>query len=115
MNKLLPLLVFVCLILGCQSEQRPSYEVLENTLPEGGAVIHYDPEIGLTNINQVVSTLSPADAEVFNRSLEWYGTESSYGLDRVAGRTANQLVEVVNCLKLRLDTEGNTPMDECFE
>lgn len=85
--------------VGCSLEERPSPNVLENTLPEGGPTVEYDPATSFTNIDQVTTNLNAPNAEKFNASLGWYGTESSFGLMKLDGKTAREVVDIVNCLK----------------
>lgn len=86
--------------VGCSLEERPYQAAVENTLPVDGPTIEYDPESSFTNIDQIASTLSSLDAEKFNTSLGWYGTESSFDLARLEGKTASEVVNIVNCLKM---------------
>lgn len=99
MKHFIILAVWSLLLSACSLEERPPYTVYENTLPAHGPTIQHDPEAGLVNLDQVTAGLEGDDLTKFNRSLEWYGTESQFGLDRIEGNTARQLVDVVNCLK----------------
>lgn len=103
------LIIFV--LFACSLEERPSYKAYENTLPEQGATLQYDPEDGLTNLDRVKAGLQEGDLTKFNRSLEWYGTESHFGLEKIGGKTARELVDVVNCLK---QNEPNQQGAACF-
>lgn len=85
--------------VGCSLEEHPSQTVLENTLPEGGPTVEYDPATSFTNIDQVTMNLNALNTEKFNASLGWYGTESSFGLVKLDGKTAREVVDIVNCLK----------------
>jgi hypothetical protein len=91
---LLPLI-----FIGCSFEERPSYQAYQNNIPAGGIGINYDPNSSLTNITEIQSQLSEADEKVFTASLSWFGSESDVGFDRIHGKTAKQLVDIVNCLK----------------
>lgn len=99
-------------IVGCSLEERPSPNVLENTLPEGGPTVEYDPATSFTNIDQVTSNLNAPNAEKFNASLGWYGTESTFGLEKLHGKTAKEVVDIVNCLK---NSEKVEQQSACFE
>lgn len=85
--------------LCLQPGRAPPYTVFENTLPEQGPTIQHGPDSGLVNLDQVTAGLEGDDLSKFNRSLELYGTESLFGLDRIEGKMVRQLVDVVNCLK----------------
>ncbi|WKD49694.1 hypothetical protein [Microbulbifer spongiae] len=103
------LIVFT--LFACGLEERPSYKIYVNTLPEQGPVLQYDPESGLTNLAQVKAGLQERDLDKFNRSLDWYGTESHFGIERIDGKTARELVDLVNCLK---KNEPNQQGATCF-
>lgn len=100
MKKFLILIFLSGLNFGCELEESPSYALIENTLPEGGAALEYDPnENSLKNVDAVRAGLSGEDAQKFDSSLSWYGTESDFGLEKTSGKTARQLLDIVNCLK----------------
>lgn len=92
--------LFVLFATSCSQEQHPSYEPITNNLPPDGKTIVYDPDSSFTNIEAISRELSVEQAQTFNKSLEWYGTEASLGLDRLHGRTAKETVDIVNCLKV---------------
>lgn len=85
--------------VGCSLEERSSQTVLENTLPEGGPTVEYDPATSFTNIDQITTNLNASNTEKFNASLGWYGTESNFALVKLDGKTAREVVDIVNCLK----------------
>lgn len=99
MEKYFFIFLITIAILGCSLEERPSQSALNNTLPNGGTAIEYSSDKSFTNIDKVTANLSADQAEIFNRSLGWYGTESNFDLARLNGKTARQVVEIVNCLK----------------
>lgn len=100
MKKLLILIFLSCLNFGCELEERSSYAPIANTLPEGGATLEYDPnKNSLKNVDAVRASLGGDDAQKFDSSLSWYGTESDFGLEKTSGKTARQLIDIVNCLK----------------
>lgn len=107
-STLLFFLIFI-IVLGCSTEERPSYESMENILPSGGVII-YDPDSSFMNIPEVQEGLTEQQKAVFASSLSWYGTESEYGLDKLEGKTAKQLVDIVNCLK----TSAPQEQEYCF-
>ncbi|MET1257549.1 hypothetical protein [Aliikangiella maris] len=86
--------------VSCQLEERPSDAVFENSLPIGGIVIQFIPNEGLKNIDQITQTLKKENVKIFNQSLDWYSTESDFPLSKLDGKTAKQLVDIVNCLKV---------------
>ncbi|BFM15699.1 hypothetical protein R50073_18820 [Maricurvus nonylphenolicus] len=98
------------IVLGCSLEERPPYESIENTLPAGGVAIAYDPASSFTNIPEVQEALTEEQKAVFTSSLSWYGTESNHGLEKLSGKTAKQLVDIVNCLK----TSDSQQQERCF-
>ncbi|WP_250462049.1 hypothetical protein [Microbulbifer litoralis] len=99
MKQVIVLAICSLLLTACSMEERPLYTIYENTLPDQSPTIQLDPEAGLANMDQVTAGLKGDDLSKFNRSLEWYGTESHFGLNRIEGKTARQLVDLVNCLK----------------
>ncbi|WP_102795390.1 hypothetical protein [Bowmanella denitrificans] len=96
------LILLILLNLGCVDEQRPSYQTLENRLPEGGPQIIYRDN-QLQNVAQISQSLESQHASIFERSLAWYGTESDFSLAKLDGKSARQVVETVNCLKAKTD------------
>lgn len=97
-------LFFLCAAIGtllsCSEEERPSYDPITNNIPQGGITINYDPASTLTNIDDINSELSDDNRDTFSKSLSWYGTEATFGFDVIHGKTAAQLVSIVNCLKV---------------
>ena len=87
-------------LFGCSLEERPSWAAIENTLPQGGPTVHYEPSSGLSNVGEVSDHLTDSDALKFNASLGWYGTESVHDLKRLDGKTAREVIDIVNCLKV---------------
>jgi len=104
-------LILVLIVSGCSYDEHPSYKPISNSLPDGGPTINYDPNTSLTNIPEIESYLGEKNAEIFNKSLSWYGTESNYGFEYIHNKNAKQLVDIVNCLK------SSTPKDnnKCIE
>lgn len=111
MRKHLLILFILTFQVGCSLEERPSYEPLQNSIPSDGIAINYDPNSSLTNITEIQSQLSEADEKVFTASLSWFGTESDVGFDRIHGKTAKQLVDIVNCLKTTAPDQQATCLD----
>ncbi|WP_444996419.1 hypothetical protein [Aliikangiella sp. IMCC44359] len=99
MKNIILVMLLSIVVVGCSLEEQPSQAVLENTLPEGGPTIKYDSATSFTNIDQITSNLSAPNAEKFNASLGWYGTESNFGLMKLDGKTAKEVIDIVNCLK----------------
>ncbi|MCL6272182.1 hypothetical protein M3P05_19870 [Sansalvadorimonas sp. 2012CJ34-2] len=97
--KRLLLLTTLVLITACSGDNFPSYKSIENTIPDGGLTIDYDPNNTLTNIPDIESQLSEDHQLIFNESLSWYGTEANFGFEYIHKKTAHELVEIVNCLK----------------
>ena len=102
------LFLLTIFIAACYEEERPSYDVVENLLPKGGPTIKYSPENSLENVEELRSFLNKESVKIFDDSLSWYGTESSYGLDRIHGKTAKQIVNTVNCLKSTTKDQRST-------
>jgi hypothetical protein len=96
---------------ACSYQEHEPYDVLPNSIRAGGTTINYDSQSSLTNISEITSELGEKDGAIFNESLSWYGTESDFGFDRIHSKTARQLVNIVNCLKVT-DKE-NKPL--CFQ
>lgn len=90
----------VIILTACSYQEHASYGVLPNTIRAGGTTINYDPQSTLTNVAEITSELNKEDGMVFSQSLAWYGTESEFGFDRIHSKTARQLVNIVNCLKV---------------
>lgn len=109
MKKIL-FLILVTLVIGCSTDEHPSYKAIQNTLQSGGPPINYDPNSSLTNISEIQEYLSKKDSEIFTESLSWYGTESNYGLNKIHIKNAKELVDIVNCLKTSIASE----QDKCF-
>ncbi len=103
-------IIMVTLVYGCSTDEHPSYEPIQNSIQSGGPTIKYDPNSSLTNIPDIQSYLNTKDSEIFTKSLSWYGTESSYGLDKINNKNAKELVTIVNCLKSNTVNE----QDKCF-
>lgn len=108
MKYILPL---VLVLTACSEHDSPSYDVLLNPIKGGGVVINYDPNSSLENIAEIVSTLNEQEANIFNSSLSWYATESEFGFEHIHLKTARQLVNIVNCLKVT-DKESDS---FCFQ
>ena len=108
MRYILPLL-FV--ITACSEHESSSYGVLLNPIQAGGIVINYDPNSSLENIPKIISILNEQEADIFNRSLTWYATETEFGFEYIHLKTARQLVNIVNCLKVT-DKESDSL---CFQ
>lgn len=108
MKYILPIIV---LLASCSSHDQESDEIFPNTIPAGGTAINYDPESSLINIPKISSELGEKEDFIFSKSLAWYGTESDFGFDKIHSKTARQLVNIVNCLKV---TEQNSQL-KCFQ
>jgi len=102
--------IFISVLIGCSGDSFPSYAPLENTLPESGLKIDYNPSGSLTNVQEIQNQLNDKDSEIFIKSLSWYGTESNFGFDYIHGKTAKELVDIVNCLK----TNSPEKQKACF-
>jgi hypothetical protein len=98
-RKLLILTIFTLVFSSCSIEEYASYEQFQNNIPPDGIRINYDPDSSLTNIEEINSELKGDDKDVFTKSLAWFGTESEYGFEMIHGKTARELVNIVNCLK----------------
>lgn len=98
------------MLIGCSSDEHPSYEPIQNSLPPGGPSINYDPDTSLSNIPEIERSLNDKDVEIFSKSLSWYGTESNFGFDHIHNINAKQLVDIVNCLK----TTDKEHQGKCF-
>jgi len=109
MKKIL-LFILVTLVIGCSTDEHPSYKAIQNNLQLGGPTINYDPNSSLTNISEIQEYLSEKDSEIFTESLSWYGTESNHGLNKIHNKNAKELVDIVNCLKISITSE----QDNCF-
>ena len=111
MKKIVILLFFLSLLAACTYEEKISYKPLINNIPQGGEQIDYDPDSSLTNIQRIVSKLDKKNKQVFEESLSWYGTEAEFGFQYIHGKTAYELVNILNCLKI---TKPND-QKKCFE
>ncbi len=103
-TKIMPLKAFfLCAAIGtlfaCSGKERPSYNPVTNNIPQGGITINYDPASTLTNIDEINSELSDDNRDIFSNSLAWYGTEATFGFDAIHGKSASELIDIVNCLK----------------
>lgn len=105
-------LLLLVTAVGCSMEEHPSQTLIENNLPVGGPQIKYDPESSFINIDQVTENLNASHSEKFKASLGWYGTESTFGLEKLHGKTAKEVVDIVNCLK---KSEKVEQQSACFE
>lgn len=104
-------LTIMFLALGCSGDNFPSYEPINNTLPNSGIKINYDENSSLTNIQEIQEQFDSKNSEVFMKSLTWYGTEANYGFNYIHGKTAKELVDIVNCLK----TSNISKQEKCFK
>lgn len=105
-NRTLCSILLALSLSACSLEERPDYGPLINTLPSGGPTLEYNPDTGLDNVDAVTANLEAPQTQVFMKSLDWYGTESTFGLERLDGLTAKRTVEVVNCLKAKTDDQS---------
>jgi len=103
-------IIFISLLIGCSSDEHPSYKPIQNNIPLGGPLINYDPNTSLTNITEVENYLNEKNEDIFNKSLSWYGTESEFGFEYIHNKNAKQLVDIVNCLKV--NSQKN--QEQCF-
>ncbi|MEJ2691755.1 MAG: hypothetical protein P8166_01575 [Candidatus Thiodiazotropha sp.] len=103
--------VFVLLTACDIQEKRPSYRPLKNSVSSGDLLIQWSKEQGLLNIDDIEARLSDEDRQVFSQSLEWYATESDYGVERLAGKSAKQAVDAINCLKVALPENPQSCMN----
>ncbi|NNG01443.1 MAG: hypothetical protein HKM93_18790 [Desulfobacteraceae bacterium] len=94
------LILFSALIIGCSQDEHQSYVPIDNILKPGGPAINYDPNSSYTNIDEIQKSLSDKESEIFNKSLSWYGTESIFKLERMHNKSAKEVVDIVNCLKI---------------
>ena len=97
------LLATLFILTACSENDQESYSVLINPIKAGGAVINFDPDSTFTNIPEITESLSEREGEIFNKSLAWYGVESDFELERLHSKTARQLVNIVNCLKVTVN------------
>lgn len=98
-------------VTGCSLEERPDYGLVENTVPPGGPTLKYGASASYANVDSLTAGLSDRDRAQFTESLEWFGTESAFGLEKLDGKTASQVVDTVNCLK-QSSTEHDA--EKCF-
>lgn len=85
---------------ACQTkESRPPYDSFENTLSMGGETIQWSRNDGFLNIVTIENNLSGKNLFIFSKSLEWYATESDLNPEYLSGKTAKQVVDIVNCIK----------------
>lgn len=99
--KVILVLNVFCFVAGCEpQESRPSYGPIKNTLKEGGLTIKWDESGGLVNVPEIEKKLTDNEKEIFNQSLEWLATESDVNFSYLSGKSAKQVVEMSNCLKL---------------
>ena len=103
-------IITLLICIACTKEERPEYEIIENTLPEGGPKVEINIENNLMNLNEIRKFLGETNYEKFNSSISWYGTEASFPIDRILGQTPKHAVETVNCLK----TTTPEKQEACF-
>lgn len=116
LNTTISFFAVLILLTACDiQEKRPSYRPLKNSVPSGGLLIQWNKEQGLLNIDDIEASLSDEDRQVFSQSLGWYATESDYGFEHLAGKSARQAIDTINCLKAALPENqqnclnGDTP------
>lgn len=96
------LLLGIILVVGCSLEEHESYEPADNNLAIGGPLLVVE-EGAPVNVDELAASLGPEDLEAFQQSLSWYGTEADTPMSALHGKTAYQIVNVVNCLKTSSD------------
>ncbi len=69
-----PIILFA--LTACTSEERPSYAALVNNLQPGGPMLQFEDSEGFVNVEELSANLTEQQREVFELSLNWYGTES---------------------------------------
>ncbi len=101
-KRLLPVVLASVLVLlaACDIEEsRPDPAPIQNILPAGGRLIEWNPTTAQLNIEEVKAGLEAESGEVFTKSMDWYATESDLGFEYLKGKTAKQVVDMINCLK----------------
>ena len=82
-----------------QDEERPNYNVIENTIPNSSLTLKWSQSNGFENQNKVLKSLNRNNKKIFSQSLSWISTESNIKLEILNGKSAKQFVDLVNCLK----------------
>lgn len=98
------LLLGIVLVVGCSLEEHASYEPADNNLATGGPLLVVEQGAPV-NVDEMVARLDQEELATFQKSLSWYGTESDSPMNALHGKTAYQIVDVVNCLKASSDTK----------
>jgi len=96
------LLLGIVLVVGCSLEDHASYEPANNDLATGGPLLVVEQGAPV-NLDEVTESLGQEDLATFQESLSWYGTEADSPMSALHGKTAYQIVNVVNCLKTSSD------------
>jgi hypothetical protein len=92
------IVVFALILAACSFEEHASYEPLENTLAAGGPLLVVTNGTP-SNVKELTDRLEPHEAETFEESLSWYGTEADSPMSVLGGKSAREIVSIVNCLK----------------
>lgn len=87
-----------------------SYEPITSDIAGGGPRLEVNADGEPVNMQTLIASLDEAGADTFNQSLSWFGTESQLPLTSLDGKTAKEVVDLVNCLKA--STGG---ADSCLE
>lgn len=95
-------LLFMLLIFltACSPEHdSPSSDILKNNLPKSGLIIEVSKNGELINIPQLEAQLNKEQLRVFNLSMQWIATESEVPFNKLAGKSAFEIVQIANCFK----------------
>ncbi len=109
MRRLLTLVVFA--LTSCSREHHTLNEPLPNNLPKSDVLIQFSQADGFSNLDAVRAQLSEEQKSTFDASLGWYATNADHGLERLHDRPAHEVVDIANCLKVKVPKEE----DSCFE
>ncbi len=99
LNKSIIFLLMVFIFSCSVNEERPNYNIIENTIPNSNLVIKWSKSLGFENQNKILSSLGEKDREKFSQSFSWVSTESNIKLATLNGKSAKEFVDLVNCLK----------------
>ncbi|MBM7074362.1 hypothetical protein JQC92_20435 [Shewanella sp. 202IG2-18] len=99
----LTILIACILFVGCSAQQSNIYEKLNqsytNILPVYGTRSEYTPTDGFINLEVMESELNTESEIIFKESVSWYATESDFPFTKLNNKTAKEIVDIVNCLK----------------
>lgn len=99
---LLPIILVILLSSCGIKEERPNYNIINNTIPASDLRILWNNN-GFVNQENIVNSLNSHDQEIFLQSLSWISTESNINLVLLHEKSAKELVDIANCLKSSKD------------